>query len=64
MPEKPHTMTVGELRNWLADYADDTELYFGMGELSFGRVKSRRHERPQLVQIEFNEIYVVIPWND
>lgn len=48
--ESKKSITVGELRQALALYSDDTELFFG--GLVFYRVKSRGEK---LAQIEFNQ---------
>lgn len=53
------TITVGELRDELRLYADDTPLFFGTGNLSFYRVKNRDGDPDDLVQIEFNELYEI-----
>jgi len=43
---------------------DDTEIYFGMGDLTFCRPKTRMYRAddrtPKMVQIEFNEIYQIV----
>lgn len=57
----PQTMTVGELRQWLAEYPDDAPLFFGVGDLSFSRVKNRGPIGGHLAQVEFNELYQVQP---
>lgn len=49
--ENKKSITVGELRQALALYSDDTELFFG--GLEFYRVKSRGDK---LAQIEFNQL--------
>lgn len=61
---EPKTITIGELRsmmlNQLNHLPDDTRVYFGAGDLSFGRVKDRGPIGGlPLVQIEFNEVYTV-----
>lgn len=48
--ENRKTITVGELRQALSLYSDDTELSFG--GLEFYRLKSRGDK---LAQIEFNQ---------
>ena len=53
----PHMITVGELRQALADYPDEAGLYFGYGDLSFYRVQQHAAASRTLVQIEFKEIY-------
>lgn len=53
------TITVGDLRDELRLYADDTPLIFGTGDLSFSRVKDRDGAGAHLAQIEFNEIYEI-----
>lgn len=58
MSNKPNTITVGQLRQDLARYPDDTELYFGIGDLRYYRTKDRG---VNLVQIEFDEIYTIHP---
>lgn len=55
----PKTITLGYLRESLSEYPDDTEIYFGVGDLSFYRPKPRNNGRPALVQIEFNELYEI-----
>lgn len=44
--------------NELMSLPDDTELFFGSGDLSFYRLKNRDSDG-SLVQIEFNEIYQI-----
>ena len=63
---KPKTITLGELKDQLAcvwDAPDDTEIYFGTGDLSFYRPKTRLYrpgtDIPAMVQIEFNELYEI-----
>lgn len=53
------TITVGQLRDALSLYADDTPMFFGSGDLSFSRVKNRDGAPNDLVQIEFGEIYQI-----
>ena len=53
----PHMITVGELRQALADYPDEAGLYFGYGDLSFYRIQQHAAASRTLVQIEFKEIY-------
>lgn len=53
----PKTITVGELREQLAKFADDTRLYFGHGDISFRRLKNIGPAHEPLLQIEFNEAY-------
>lgn len=59
----PKTITLGELRadlEALLALPDDTRVYFGVGDLSFNRIKSRGPvEGPAMEQFEFNEIYSV-----
>lgn len=47
----------------LAASLKDTDLvYFGSADLSFNRVKERGPvQGPRMVQIEFNELYKIIP---
>ena len=52
----PHMITVGELRQALADYPDEAGLYFGYGDLSFYRVQQQAAAGRTLVQIEFKDI--------
>ena len=47
-------LTKAELINELRLYSDDTEIIFGVGDLTLYRVKSRGDK---LAQIEFNETY-------
>ncbi|MCW3644087.1 hypothetical protein K6Y74_12680 [Burkholderia cenocepacia] len=64
---KPYTMTVREFKDRIVDQIknlpDDSEIFFGAGDLSFYRVKNRGYigdsDMPRLVQIEFNQVYVV-----
>ncbi len=55
-------MLLGDLRKELALWPDDTEIIFGLGDLSFSKPK-QRHDGldglPVLLQIEFNELYQV-----
>ena len=53
---KPYTITVGELLDRLKNYDRSDNLFFGGGDLSFYRVKSRGDK---LVGIEFNQLYQV-----
>lgn len=53
----PHMITVGELRQALADFPADAGLYFGYGDLSFYRIQQHAVAGRMLVQIEFKEIY-------
>lgn len=59
--KEPQTITVGELRQWLADYSNDTPIFFGVGDLSFSRIKNRGPVGQDLLQMEFNELYQVQP---
>lgn len=58
---EPQSITVGELRQWLADYSDDTPIFFGIGDLSFYRIKNRGPVGKDMLQVEFNELYQVKP---
>jgi len=53
----PKTITVGELREQLAEFTDETRLYFGHGDISFQRLKNNGPAHAPLLQIEFNEAY-------
>lgn len=53
---KPYTITVGELLDQLKIYDRSDNLFFGNGNLSLYRVKSRGDD---LVGIEFNQLYQV-----
>ncbi|GHU31955.1 hypothetical protein AGMMS50256_21260 [Betaproteobacteria bacterium] len=59
MNEQPGTITVGQLRDALAEYPDDAPLYFGTGDLDFYRVRNRKPVGGYLVQIEFDQFYKV-----
>ena len=49
-------------RDLLASLKDDDQITFGSGDLSFFRIKERGPiEGPRIVQVEFNEVYKVIP---
>ncbi|AXK61512.1 hypothetical protein DCN14_01750 [Burkholderia sp. IDO3] len=60
-------MTVREFKDRIVDQIknlpDDSEIFFGAGDLSFYRVKNRGYigdsDMPRLVQIEFNQVYEV-----
>jgi hypothetical protein len=56
----PKTMTLAEFREriWdqLKDLPEDTQIFFGAGDLTFYRVKKRGQK---LEQIEFSEVYEV-----
>jgi len=60
-------MTVREFKDRIVDQIknlpDDSEIFFGAGDLSFYRVKNRGYigdsDTPRLVQIEFNQVYEV-----
>ncbi|MGS1071693.1 hypothetical protein [Burkholderia glumae] len=64
---KPYTMTVREFKDRIVKQIehlpDDSEIFFGAGDLSFYRVKNRSYignsNTPRLVQIEFNQVYEV-----
>ncbi|HDR8944297.1 TPA: hypothetical protein QDA71_001277 [Burkholderia vietnamiensis] len=64
---KPYTMTVREFKDRIVDQIknlpDDSEIFFGAGDLSFYRVKTRGYidatDTPRIVQIEFNQVYEV-----
>ncbi|WP_175867892.1 hypothetical protein [Burkholderia diffusa] len=65
---KPYTMTVREFKDSIvshvANLPDDSEIYFGTGNLSFQRVKPRQYSDDSktvatLLQIEFNQVYDV-----
>jgi exosome complex RNA-binding protein Rrp4 len=61
----PHTITVGELRKALEFAHDDDRLFFGSGDLVYYRVKSRLGTgHPDLLQIEFGNLYQVVPLPD
>ena len=48
------------MRPLIDSLADDDEVFFGAGDLSFYRHKDRGPTvGPRLVQIEFNEVYTV-----
>jgi hypothetical protein len=57
------TITLGELRHELTELLkrpDDTQVMFGSGDLSYYRFKERGpYGGPDLVQLEFNELYQV-----
>ena len=59
----PKTITLGELKQALWGLPDDTEIYFGAGDLGFYRPKTRKYrpgsDIPAMVQIEFNEMYEI-----
>ncbi|MGK5080484.1 hypothetical protein [Janthinobacterium sp. HLX7-2] len=62
------TMTLWELRlklKILDDLPDDTLVTFGSGDLSIHRARELRYPPekniPPMVNIEFNEIYKLIP---
>ena len=63
--EPPKHTTVGRLRERLVALlamSDDTRVYFGDGQLSFNRIVDRgANDGIALMQVEFNEIYVVTP---
>ena len=53
----PSMIPVGELRQALASYPDETGLYFGYGDLSFSRLQLHPAAHGAVLQIEFKEIY-------
>lgn len=58
------TISGAELKLHLSGFveglADDDQVFFGAGDLSFYRVKDRGPvEGPRLVQFAFNEVYTV-----
>ncbi|MEK6419995.1 MAG: hypothetical protein V4801_10340 [Burkholderia gladioli] len=63
----PYTMTVREFKDSIVkrieNLPDDSEIFFGSGDLSFYRVKNRGYigdgDTPRLVQIEFNQVYSI-----
>jgi len=65
MTEKLKTITVGELRHELEKlltYPDDTEIYFGSGNLTFQRLKTMRYRdadrsTPAMIGWHFLEDY-------
>jgi len=63
--KRPKTITLGEIRHdlkQLLERPDDTEIYFGAGDLSYYRTKDRGPAEPGargLVQVEFNEVYKI-----
>ena len=49
-------------RDLLASLKDDDQITFGSGDLSFFQLRERGPiEGPRIVQVEFNEVYKVIP---
>lgn len=56
---EPNSMTLGELREALAEYSDDARLYFGFGDLSFQRVRNHGSSASgsDLLQVVFKEAY-------
>lgn len=54
--QKPYTITVGELIDDLSIHNRTDRLFFGSGDLSYSRVKSRGDD---LVGIEFNQLYQI-----
>jgi hypothetical protein len=65
---KPITITLGAIRAELLDLLsmpDDTQVFFGAGDLTWYRTKNRGPiVGTQLMQIEFNEVYTVTNWPD
>ncbi|MDW5417722.1 hypothetical protein R6242_14220 [Iodobacter sp. CM08] len=57
--ENHYCMTVGELRQELSGYSNNTPLSFGAGDLVFYRAKNRGAVDQPAVNIEFNQVYVV-----
>lgn len=51
-PEIQDLMTIGELKEKLKDFPDDTKVFFGCYSLQFYRLKWRGSN---VVQIEFNQ---------
>jgi hypothetical protein len=51
------TITVGQLREELQDYSDDTPLFFGSGDLVYYRIKNRGAIGSDLAQVEFGTLY-------
>lgn len=65
MNKPPKTMSGAEFKlrfgALMASLHDDDEVYFGAGDLSFYRPKDRGPVNgPRLVNIEFNEVYIVV----
>ena len=63
---KHKTMTVRELKEILEQELfpyPDAQVIFGSGDLHYYRIKGRKYIRennvPELLQIEFNEVYSV-----
>ncbi|MCI5146484.1 MAG: hypothetical protein D3923_13390 [Candidatus Electrothrix sp. AR3] len=55
MPKKPKNedlMTVGELKERLEGYSDDTKIFFGCNSLTFYRLKLRGEK---FLQMEFTQ---------
>ena len=49
-------------KDLLASLKDDDQITFGSGDLSFFQLRERGPiAGPRIVQIEFNEVYKVIP---
>jgi hypothetical protein len=60
------TITLAKLRAEVAslkDFAADTEIFFGAGDLSFKRIESAQYAAtdgtPALLYFDFNEVYTV-----
>lgn len=63
---EPKTMSGAEFKAWftplLDELKDNDQVYFGTGDLSLSRPKDRGPAQgPRRVQIEFNELYKIIP---
>lgn len=65
---EPITISLGAIRKDLSDLLsmpDDTQVFFGAGDLTWNRTKHRGTKGGlQLMQVEFNEVYSVTDWPD
>ncbi len=64
--ENPKTIRLGDLKRelaWVFALSDDTEISFGIGDLSFNTAKVHLYrddsKTPAIVNIRFNETYQV-----
>lgn len=66
--DEENLITLAELKrrfSWFWDLPDDTEIFFGSGDLTLYRAQGYKYgpdgKTATLVNIEFNEVYSVAP---
>jgi len=56
MPEKLHTITVGDLLDSLKNFKAEDKIFFGSGDLEFSRIRQLENK---MVQIDFHQLYTI-----